>query len=115
MSAEPVRRRWDQRAFVVMGVALCGLALPITGLVDHVAGDSTSQGAAQGWAFTHTAIGGLFVAFCVWHALLNRRALLRHVRGRAGFSRLPRREFVAAAVLVGAVLAITVTHALVEG
>ena len=59
MSAEPVRRRWDQRAFVVMGVALCGLALPITGLVDHVAGDSTSQGAAQGWAFTHTAIGGL--------------------------------------------------------
>ena len=60
------------------------------------------------------------MGFCVWHIVLNRRALLRYLRaavpaaaGRA--ARLPSRETLAAAALVGGVLAATVVHALVEG
>ena len=59
------------------------------------------------------------MGFCGWHIVLNRRALLRYLRA-AGSSagavrRLPARETVAAAAIVGGVLAATVVHALVEG
>jgi len=38
----------------------------------------------------HTSLGALFVFFCVWHAVLNRRALLRHLRGSAALHAVPR-------------------------
>ena len=31
-------RVWNQRAFVATGAVLSGLALPVTGLLDHAAG-----------------------------------------------------------------------------
>ncbi len=108
-----VERGWNHRAFVVLGAALSGLALPITGVVDHAAGHSTEQ-AQIGWAVVHSVLGGLFVGFCTWHIVLNRRALLRYLRGRAPRG-VPAKEMVAAAALVGVVLLVTVSHALVEG
>ena len=92
---------WNQRAFVAVGAVLSGLALPATGLLDHV------------------SVSCLFVGFCTWHLVLNRRALLRYVRAAGGktgtLRRLPARETVAAAAVVGGVLALTVAHALAEG
>ena len=115
MSTQPV---WNQRAFVALSAVLAGLALPATGLLDHTAGGSSSESAA-GWSIAHVAVSCLFVGFCGWHVVLNRRALLRYLRaagGRGGaVRRLPARETVAAAALVGGVLAATVVHALVEG
>ena len=73
--------RWNQRAFVVTGALLSGLALPVSGLADHAAGGPGGSSAA-GWSIVHTSLGVLFVSFCVWHAALNRRALLRYLRGR---------------------------------
>jgi hypothetical protein len=114
MSTQPV---WNQRAFVALGAVLSGLALPVTGLLDHAAGGSPS-GAAVGWSIAHVSVSCLFVGFCGWHIVLNRRALLRYLRAandRAGaVRRLPARETVAAAAIVGGVLAATVAHALVE-
>jgi hypothetical protein len=115
MSTQPV---WNQRAFVALGAVLSGLALPATGLLDHAAGGSSSE-AAVGWSIAHVSVSCMFVGFCGWHIVLNRRALLRYLRaagGRAGaVRRLPARETVAAAAIVGGVLAATVVHALVEG
>jgi hypothetical protein len=72
-----------------------------------------------GWSIAHVSVSSLFVAFCTWHIVLNRRPLLRHLRatgGRAGaLRRLPARETVAAAGIVGGVLALTIVHALAEG
>ena len=68
---------------------------------------------AAGWSIVHTANGILFTAFCVWHAVLNRRALARYLRARAPAGALPGAEVLAALALVGGVLALTVTHALV--
>jgi hypothetical protein len=109
---------WNQRAFVTLGAVLSGLALPATGLLDHAAGGGTGESAA-GWSITHVSVSGLFVGFCAWHIVLNRRPLLKYLRaagGRAGaLRRLPARETVAAAGIVGAVLALTIVHALAEG
>jgi uncharacterized membrane protein len=107
-------RRWNHRAFVVLGAALSGLALPITGLADHAARQPLSSDAAAGWALVHTSLGIMFVAFCTWHVVLNRRALLRYLRGKAAARGVPTKEVVAALALVGIVMAVTVTHALVE-
>jgi len=96
--------RWTQRTVVVAGAALCGLTLPVTGLLDHVVG--------REWALPHAATGVLCVGFCAWHVFLNRTALLRYVRSRTPAYGLPARELVASAAMTGAVLAATVIHAL---
>jgi hypothetical protein len=113
MSAQP----WNPRAFVATGAVLSGLALPATGLLDHAAGGASSEAAVR-WSIAHVSLSCLFVGFCTWHVVLNRRALLKYLRaarGRAGAVRLPARETVAAAVIVTCVLAATVIHALAEG
>jgi hypothetical protein len=104
-------RRWNQRAFVVTGAPLSGLAVPISGLADHAAGGP--GGSAVGWSIVHTSLGALFVGFCVRHAARNRRALLRNLRAGIPAHALPTREVLVALALVGGVLALTATHALV--
>jgi hypothetical protein len=99
------RRRWDQRRFVSLGALFSGLALPITGLGNHLARHSSGPHADIGWVVAHVALGSLFVVFATWHAVLNRRVLLKYLRNRPA---LPSRETLVALALVGAVLALTV-------
>jgi ferredoxin len=91
-----LRPRWDQRRFVSLCALFSGLALPITGIADHVARDSSGVEAGAGWIVAHVAIGAVFVVFAAWHAVLNRRALLRYLRARAARPSLPSREPLAA-------------------
>ncbi len=95
-------RRLNKRAVIVLGAALSGLALPLTGLLDHAAGSE--------WALVHAAQGVLGVVFCTWHCVLNRSALLCYARAKMPVGRLPAKEVVAAVVLTAAVLATTVIH-----
>jgi hypothetical protein len=96
---------------VVTGALLSGLALPLSGLADHAAGGSGRS--AAGWSVVHASLGGIFVGFCVWHATLNRRALLRYLRAGGAARALPSTEVLAALALVGGISALTGTHALV--
>lgn len=102
--------RWNQRRFVAVAAALSGLALPVTGLADHIA---AGAGDPAGWSIVHVTLGSVFVGFAVWHCCLNRRALLRYLRGAVASRALAGHEALAAAVLVGGLLALTVLHALV--
>jgi hypothetical protein len=95
-------RHWNKRAVIVVGAALMGLTLPLTGLLDHVAG--------REWALVHAAPGVLCVVFCAWHAVLNRSALLRYARARMPACGLPVREVVAPVLLTAVLLAATVIH-----
>ena len=97
-------RRWNRRAVIVLGAALSGLTLPLTGLLDHAAGSE--------WALVHVAPGVICVAFCAWHAVLNRAALLRYARTRMPACGLPARELLAPVVLTAMVLVSTVIHGL---
>jgi hypothetical protein len=98
--------RWNQRRFVAVAAALSGLALPLTGLADHLAGEA---GDPASWSIVHTTLGLTFVAFATWHCVLNRRALLKYVRGAS--RALVGREALVAGILVGGLLGLTVLHA----
>jgi heme exporter protein D len=102
------RPRWDQRRFVSLAVLFSGLALPITGLGDHLATDSSGPHAGFGWVVAHVAVGSLFVVFATWHAVLNRRALLKYLRSKAARPARPSLEALAALALVGGTVALTV-------
>lgn len=99
---------WNQRRFVAVAAALSGLALPLTGLADHLA---VRAGDPASWSIVHTSLGVAFVAFAGWHCCLNRHALAKYVRGAS--RALVGREALAAAVIVGGLLAFTVIHAVV--
>jgi hypothetical protein len=98
-SGRTSHRRWNQRTTAVVGLMLSGLAVPVTGLLDHAAG--------REWAVPHTALGLLFVAFCVWHVVLNRRALLRYLTRPLVWHWHRRAWVVAGALLCGLTLPLT--------
>lgn len=104
-------RRWNQRGFVALCALFSGLALPISGFADHLAGPSPAADTRVGWSIVHTSLGVVFVIFCTWHVVLDRRALLKHLRDRALHQALPTRETLTAMTLIGGLLALTVTHA----
>jgi hypothetical protein len=84
------------------------LALPVTGVGNHLARHSSGPSADAGWVAAHVAIGSLFVLFAAWHVILNRRALVRYLRAKVRPT-LPSREIVAALALLAIVLALTLS------
>jgi len=101
--------RWDQRRFVSLGALFSGLALPLTGLGDHFARHGTAgPQAGIEWVVAHVSIASLFVVMVTWHAVLNRRALLKYLRSRRIRSAVPSREALAALALIVGVLWVTV-------
>jgi hypothetical protein len=100
--------QWDKRRFISLGALFSGLALPITGLGDHLARHSSGPHAGIEWVVAHVVIGSLFVVLATWHMVLNRRALLKYLRSRAFRLALPSREALAALALVGGALALAV-------
>ena len=100
------RPRWDQRRFISLGALFSGLALPITGLGNHLARHSSGPHAGIEWVIAHVTLGSLFIVFATWHGVLNRRVLLKYLRSRAAWPKLPSRETLAALALVGGVLAL---------
>lgn len=101
-------QRWDKRRFISLGACFSGLALPVTGLGDHLARHSSGPQADASWVVAHVSIGTLFVVFVTWHAVLNRRALLKYLRSKVREPALPSREALAALALVAGVLVLTV-------
>jgi hypothetical protein len=97
---------WNQRRFVAVAAGLSGLALPLTGLADHLA---VGAGDPVGWSVVHVTLGCAFVAFAGWHCYLNRHALAKYLRGAS--RALVGREALTAAVIVGGLLAFTILHA----
>lgn len=108
----PSRRGWDQRRFVSLGVLFCGLVLPFTGLGNHLARHPSGPHANAVWVGAHVAMGSLFVVLATWHVVLNRRALLKYVRGKQVTPALLSREALASMALVAGVLVLALTPAM---
>jgi hypothetical protein len=77
-----VKSLWDQRRFVALGALFSGLALPITGVADHLARHSSGPHVGPGWIVAHITVSALFVGFATWHAVINRRVPVRYLRSR---------------------------------
>jgi len=103
------------RAFVAMVMAFSGLALPVTGIANHVYGFAPLSAERHAWMSAHNALGLVFVASSIWHTVLNRRSLWGHTKNTA--ARLPSlsREATLAGSVVAIVLALFVAHAFHAG
>ncbi len=102
----------NQRAFVALVAALSGLGLPLSGLFTHLSGTESVAGQRHFWMAAHNSLGIIFTAFCVWHVVLNRRALFAHLRGVGDRWRALSREILWATALVFAVLLGAASHTL---
>ena len=108
---DTMKKSFNKRAFVALTAASAGLGLPITGLANHMFQMDLIGFRRHAWMVAHTSLGVLFLAFVIWHMILNRRTLLQYVRGF--YAHLPgvSREAFWAVGLVAAVLFIAVGHA----
>ncbi len=107
---DTAKPRWNQRRFVSVGAFFSGLALPITGLGNHLARHPSGPQAGMGWVLAHVIIGSLFTILATWHVVLNRHALVKYLRDRANRATLLSREALAALALVAGVLVLTITQ-----
>lgn len=98
------------RAFVAMVMVSSGLALPVTGIANHFFGLAPLSVGRHAWMSAHNGLGILFVVFSIWHVVLNRRALWKHMRNAA--SRIPAmsREAMFAGAVVTLMLVLFVGH-----
>jgi len=108
-------RAFKHRAFVTMVMAFSGLALPVTGIVNHFYGFDPPSVERHAWMSAHNALGLVFVVFSFWHVVLNRKALWSHVRDTTAHLPIPSREAVLAGSVVVIVLALFVGHAFHAG
>ena len=104
------KKRLNVRAFVAITIGLCGMGLPVTGLVNHFRELSPVTVAAHAWHSAHNVLGVLFVLFSIWHIVLNRRPMWDYLRSKT--SRVPSisRELALAGVIVASVLFVFVAH-----
>jgi hypothetical protein len=102
--------RFDSRAFVASAAVISGIGLPVTGLGIHLSQAHPVTPSYHAWMTTHWSLGILFAVFTVWHVVLNRRALLRHLRGARPRIREVSREAALAITLVAVVLFAAVAH-----
>jgi hypothetical protein len=78
------KKTFNTRAFTAVMSGLTALPLPFTGLILHGYSEGASSGDSHSWFMLHVVFGVLFVAFAVWHAVLNRRPLLNYIKSGAG-------------------------------
>ena len=90
-----------------------GIGLPFTGLGNHLLHSSSLHGPRHFWIVTHEALGIIFMLSAIWHIILNRKALVNHIRGSAGRVAGVSREAFWAAALVGIMLFVPVAHILI--
>jgi len=107
------KRPLDARAVVSVAAALAALGLPFTGYANHILQTAPMTAGRHAWMAAHFGLGLLFMIFGAWHAVLNRRALVRHIGRIAHQVPCVRREALVAAVVVAAGMFLFVGHALV--
>jgi hypothetical protein len=107
-------RPLNQRALVSMLAIVSGIGLPITGLANHLHQMERMTSQRHAWMAAHWALGIIFTIAATWHVILNRRALLAHMKSVAGRIGLVSRECVCAVAIVAVVLWIAVGHTLLN-
>jgi hypothetical protein len=106
------KRKLNKRALTAMIALISGISLPFTGLAIHLFHSGSPQGPRNFWIAAHEALGIIFTVSTLWHIILNRKALLNHIRGAAGQMAGVSREALCAIALVAIMLFIAAGHSL---
>jgi hypothetical protein len=102
---------FNPRAFTVLLMTACAVALPVTGYENHSLGFEPMTVSRHAWMSAHNAVGVLFIVCAAWHVALNRRALLYHIRGAGAALSAPSRGALVGCILVALFLVLLVGHA----
>ncbi|MCB2148302.1 MAG: DUF4405 domain-containing protein [Deltaproteobacteria bacterium] len=104
------QRNFNIRAFVaiVAVISVCGLSL--SGIANHILHNDPITFPRHAWMAAHWLLGIIFVFFAVLHAMLNRRALIKHIKGV--FSGFPvfSRELILAGAMLSAPFLLSIIH-----
>lgn len=112
---ETPSKAFKHRAFVAAVMVFSGLALPVTGIINHLYGFAPLSVERHACMSAHNALGLLFVGFSTWRVVLNRKALWRHVRDTTATLPAMSREAMLAGAVVAMTLLLFVGHALHAG
>ena len=77
---ESKKERFNHRAFVAVMMGLAAIMLPVSGLLLHAYSEGEITSGGHSWFMLHILSGVLFVIFFIWHIVLNRRALAKHIK-----------------------------------
>lgn len=108
MSTSTIRTApFNKRAFIGAMALFTGISLPLSGLANHVTGFEGLSLERHAWMAAHNVMALLFSVFVVWHAVLNRHMLARHLRSASHLSR----EALWAGSIVAVLMLVAVGHA----
>lgn len=110
---ERAKKTLNKRALAAMVALISGVGLPFTGLGNHLLHSSSLHGPRHFWIVTHEVLGIIFMVSAIWHIILNRKALVNHIRGSAELVAGVSREACWAAALVVIMLFVSVGHILI--
>ena len=99
------------RGFSAIILAVATLGLPVTGVANHVYGFSGLDVTRHAWMAAHNALGTLFMIAAALHLVLNRRALIAHMRKVSADIFRMRREALWACGATALLLLVAVGHA----
>lgn len=102
---------FSPRTCATLGLLLSGLALPASGLANHLYQTAALGTARHAWMAAHNSLGIIFLVFVGWHVALNRRALATQVHSLVSHLPAIRRELLIAALVVGLTTSVAVGHA----
>ncbi len=105
------QKNFNKQAFVALAAVISGIGLPLSGIANHILQSNPIGLHRHAWMAAHWSLGFIFVVFVLLHAVLNRRALLKHLKGITGKFFGFSREFILAGVLVGIPFFLAVLHA----
>lgn len=109
------KKPFNRRSFVVLMAAFAGVGLPVSGLANHLLQLDPMTVQRHAWMSAHNSLGLTFVVFSSWHAILNRRALLKYTSSLPRGLAKVRREAAYAAALVVGVLGLALGHRFFSG
>ncbi len=104
------KKEFNKRALAAMISLISGLSLPFTGLAIHLFHSGSPGGPRHFWIAAHEALGIIFTLSTLLHIILNRKALLNHLRGAAGRMAGLSRETLIAVALVAVILFMAAGH-----
>ena len=104
---------FNRRAFVSIGMIICTLILPVSGIMNHQLQFEELTQARHFWMSVHNLAGTLFIIFAFTHILLNWRAIKNYIlqKQRLLFSK----ESFFAVLFVGGIVFLFALHAFHAG
>lgn len=72
-------KKFNRRAFIAFGMLASGIALPVSGLMNHFLGFDLLTQSRHFWMSVHNILGILFTIFSISHIILNRHAIKNYL------------------------------------